>query len=373
VRFRFEVTPAAGVETIAVLVPAGAGAFDAPQLANAGPGEDNGRAITRFTAAHPRGPLICSLVAPAARVDPSAVRVPEVQILLQADDAAVSVRETHVINATGDALLLGTRESPLLRVPLPRDANDVRFGSEAPGLAFEADAHGDVEVLGSLSPGPAPIQIEYRVPVGEEGARLSRRFGVRVPLLRIFVADTGRIAPRSDRLHRARPVRTEDLNYLALEAFDVAPGEEVALTLDRLPPRGAAGAAPARLLAALLGLGLLGWAALPFVRRAGASAGESAPAAEPAHSEREALYAAIRDLDHDFETAKLSAEDHARLRSELRQRAAALIRVEEGGVPASAPAEPRVCPRCAAAAAPEHRFCASCGAPLGAAAAAGAP
>jgi hypothetical protein len=375
VRYRFEFTPAADVETFSVLVPNGVGAFDAPGLANAGAAEDNGRSATRFTAAHPRGPLTFSFVAPAARVDPGAISVHEVEIVMHADDAAINVTETHVVTASGSALLLGTLEAPLLRMPIPQGASDIRFGSDAQGLAFAPQPDGGVAVMGSLAPGEMPIQIAYRVPVTEAGARLTRSFGVRVPLLRVFVADTGRVTPSGARLHRAKPVRTEDLNYLGLEAFDVDAGEEVAIRLDPLPPHGSANPNVARALAGLAGVGLLAWVLLPFARRSG-----GAPAAserdEPARNEREAVYDAIRDLDHDYETAKLSAEDHSRLRDDLRQRAAALIRAEEAGAaipaPGAAPAiapTARACVQCHAVAAPEHRFCASCGAPLGAPAA----
>ncbi len=300
VRFRFAFTPAPGVESFSVLVPEGVGAFDAPGLANAGAAEDNGRAVTRFTAAQPRGPLMFSLVVPPARIDPSAIAVHEVQIVLSADDAAIAVTETHLIAASGSGLLLGTPQSPLLRVPIPGDANDVRFGSEAPGLEFAPDPGGGVAILGSLSPGEVPVQIAYRVPVPEAGARLVRSFDARVPLLRIFVADTGRLAPSSPRLHRARPVRTEDLNYLTLEAFDVEPGEEIALTLDALPPRRAASPTTARAVGALAGLGALAWIALPFLRRGDARGLGDVQHDEPARDERDAIYDAIHDLDHYF-------------------------------------------------------------------------
>ncbi len=383
-RFRFEFTPAVGVETFSVLVPESAGAFDAPGLANAGRVEDGGRTVTRFTAAHPKLPLTFSLLAPPARVDPSAISVREVQIVLHADDAAISVSETHLVAASGDGLLLGTPATPLLRVPIPPGASDVRFGSEAPGLAFAPGPDGAVAVTGSLSPGEVPVQIAYRVPVSPAGARLARSFGAPVALLRIFVADTGRLLPASPRLHRTKPVRTEDLNYLGLEAFDVEAGEEVNVALDPLPPRGGASPALARGLAALGGLALLAWVALPFRARAGSTA--SADAGEPRQAEREAIYQAIRDLDHDFETGKVSADDHARLRESLRLRAAALIRAEASaaaravsgemaGASHAPPATPapadlvRACGQCGAATAPEHRFCPSCGAPLGAPAA----
>jgi hypothetical protein len=360
-RFRFTFTPAIGAEALSVLVPADAGAFDAPGLANLGAVEDNGRSVTRYGVAAPKSAYSFSLLAPAAHIDPSALAAPEVQVIVQADDAAMTVSEIHLLRATGAGLLLGTPQAPLLRVPLPAGASDVRFGSEAKGLEFAPGPDGAVDVLGSLAPGEVPVHIAYRLAVPEGGAQLAREFAVRVPLVRVFVADHGRLAPSAQRLHRARPVRTEDLNYLSFEAFDLAPGEKISLTLGALPPRSGASPTTARAVAAVAALALVFWLLRPVTTR---GAAEPQAAAEPERNEREALYDAIRDLDHDFETAKVSAEDHAQLRGELRAKAAALIAAQEGA-PAP-PAQPHACPSCGAAAQPEHRFCASCGAALGA-------
>jgi hypothetical protein len=109
--------------------------------------------------------------------------------------------------------------------------------------------------------------------------------------------------------------------------------------------------------------------------------GAGAPEAELslARREREALYEAIRDLDHDFETGKVASDDHTRLSEELRARAAALLaqeRAETGssaphskpGSPGRAASEASVgtCPACGIASDPSHRFCAQCGAALAA-------
>jgi len=384
VRFALELAPAPRAERFAVLVPDGAGTLEAPGLTAQGTVDDAGRKVTRYAAAKPAAHYALALNAPAARIDPSAVALHEVQIVVQADDAAIDVNETHVLAVSGDGLVLGTPQSPLLRVPIPADASDVRFGSEAPGLEFSEHPQGGVAVLGSASPGEIPLQIAYRVPVDASGARLVRSFGAKVPLLRVFLADTGRLAPSSPRMHRSRPVRTEDLNYLALEAFDVAPAEEVALALEALPPRRAASAGALRAIAALAAIGVVAWLFAPVALRGGAAASADEPA-DPERDERAALYQAIRDLDHDFETAKVSADDHARLGAELRARAAALLRADESGAARREPtgsdpighlgSDPnwptaaRICASCGAPAADEHRFCASCGAPLGASAA----
>jgi hypothetical protein len=82
--------------------------------------------------------------------------------------------------------------------------------------------------------------------------------------------------------------------------------------------------------------------------------------------EREAVMRSIRDLDEDFETGKLEAEDHSRLRDELRARAVTLLRAErEGAAPAAArTAASERCPGCNGAVRAGDRFCPACGARL---------
>jgi len=200
----------------------------------------------------------------------------------------------------------------------------------------------------------------------------------------VFVADTGRLAPRSERLHRRRPLRTSDLTYLHFEAFEVAAGEEVALEIGQLPPsaRGSGTLALGLALAAAAGAAWL----LISPLRLRSTEGAGAPEAELslARREREALYEAIRDLDHDFETGKVAAEDHARLGDELRGRAAVLLGQERSRAPATGASSPvppgaqraharsdlasgerrNECGVCQAPADPSHRFCAQCGAAL---------
>jgi cytochrome c-type biogenesis protein CcmI len=192
-------------------------------------------------------------------------------------------------------------------------------------------------------------------------------------LLSLYVADTG-VRAESDRLHRRRPVKTPDRTYLALEAFEVEPGETVRLAL---APLGAPSPLPR---AALLGLVVLA-AGLVFafvaapLRPDRADAVEAGP--EDAASERVAVYAALRDLEHDRETGKLADEDYASMRAELRARAAALLRDEDSAPPTPQP-EPVAtvssapCVVCAAPLRATDRFCPSCGARAGAIEATGA-
>lgn len=389
---------------------------------------------------------------------PGDLSLTALRAVLDVDAAAVSVREVHELRAEGETPLLGTLQAPLLRIPLPRQAVELRARSSDAGLELRpvptpgdvgagaetgagAGAAGEsLAVLGSLAPGELHVELEYRLPApaADTPARFARRLPFHIPLLEIYLVDTGDLAPRSKLLHRRRPARDGSTNYLRLEAFEVAPGEEIALTLERLPPRSAVSQVVALAAAWALALGavaiLLGPLVAPFrPRRAqtgaedAAASLDAAPGSAAAHGaayaalreEREALYAAIGDLDHDLETGKLSAADHAELRAELRARAIHLLREEraatlppsgaarasaeasatagssaaDSGAPgadsemraatgaatgADARAESEAPPgaphaaalRCAACgfeAAQAHRFCAHCGAPLQAA------
>ena len=89
---------------------------------------------------------------------------------------------------------------------------------------------------------------------------------------------------------------------------------------------------------------------------------EAPPRSDEISTERAALYAAIDALDEDFETGKLAVEDHARMRDELRARAAQLL-AQERAQPETQPepAAPTACPACDAELPPDARFCAQCG------------
>jgi hypothetical protein len=372
VHFAFELEPARGVEKLVVLVPEDLGELLGAPLSVRGAEDDAGRRVRRYESAPPRGRLAIRLDAAQASLDPGAISVSEVRVVAQADDAAIDVTETHQLEVAAGGLRLGTIETPLLRIPLPAGAADVRFGSEAQGLEFAPHPEGGVALLGTVSPGPLAVQLGYRVPVRATPARLERQFTRRVPLVTVYLADTGRLAPEAERLHRARSAAAGDLTYLAWEAFDVEPGEPVALTIATLAPRANLGPLARRAGTVLAAFAVVAFLVAPLLGRARVAT--AAPTA-PAHGEREALYESLRDLDHDLETGKVSPADHARLRAELRARAIALMRDEErargegephppsaSGAPEAAPH----CESCAASAQPGQRFCGQCGAPLAA-------
>ena len=386
-RFAFEARVPERTGKLVVLLADASARLEAAGLAGPEDAEMDGRRVQRFTREAPaKGPLALAVSLPPARIASGAVSVSEVRAVLRLDDAALDVTETHALRVAGATHVLGTAAAPLLRIPLPEGAERVRFGSDAPGLELAPHPLGGLAALGSVAPGEANIELGYQLALAEAPARLERRFATRVPVLSIFVEDTGRLAPRSERLHRRRPLRTNDLTYLHLEAFEVAADETVGLELGVLPARGRGGRPVA--------LGFVGIAALAAIwlltsplraRREGdvAARGPSEPAAR---DEREAVYEAIRDLDHDFETGKLSAGDHTRLRDELRARALALLEAERAQAASASEARSEAQPsgvsgpgarsgvqpsgvieKCAACGVPAlatHRFCAQCGKPL---------
>jgi hypothetical protein len=378
-RYAFEVAVPAGAERVEILLADRDATLEADGLASPEDAEVDGRAVRRWTLAAPRpGKLALRVSLPPARIAAGAVSVSEVRAVVELDDAALDVSETHLLRVDGDAHVLGTLESPLLRIPLPEGAARLRFGSDAPGIELAPHPEGGLAVLGAVAPGEARVDLGYQLPAGQPPARLVRTFAARTPVLSIFVPDNGRLAPESNRLHRRRPFRENDRTYLHFEAFEVAPGEEVALELGALPPRARSSGALG--LAVVLAAGAAaGWLMIAPLRAQRAARAPDAPGdmeLSAARREREALYEAIRDLDHDFETGKVAAEDHARLRDELRARAAALLAEERAAaspVPPGARAEgERInkldCMRCGAPADPSHRFCAQCGAALSGAA-----
>lgn len=330
------------------------------------PGETeniDGRRYRSFSAASlaPGAGVSLRLELPEMRRDPDALSVAEAQLFLELDPAALLAREVYTLEVEGDTPVVG---EPLLHVSLPAEARDIRFSSDALALGLSAHPDGGLALEGPLPPGESTLEILYRLPVHEGAALLERRFDRPVPLLTVFVADTG-LRIESDRLHRRRPVRTADRTYVHLEAFAVDPAEEIALRLVALPPpRGLPKAASAAFV--LLLAAAAGWMLLAPLRRAPGAATAEAAEESVARREREALYASIRDLDHDFETGKIAEADYGALRDDLRGRAVALLRSErEAGRtrPSSAAAAPasEVCPGCASEARPGDRFCSQCG------------
>lgn len=355
----------AGADRVVVLVPADAPVPKIPGAREEAPQESDGRSWRRFVLGRvpAGGELTLAMEVPAQRVDPDAVAVEEVRIFLELDDAALLVREEHKLVVTGETPVVGRPGEPLLALHLPEDAADLRFDRALFERGLSADEEGGAIFAGPFPPGESSIEVAYHLAIADPDAGIdfARHFDDALPLLSIFVADTG-LRFDSERLHRRRPIATPDRNFLHLEAFQVAPGEIVRLSLAQQK----AAATPPRALLYLL-VALAAGAAVAFLGMplGGTLARErlDEPTDDVARHDRDAVYSALRDLEHDHETGKVSDADYASMRQELRARAAALIRGEQREKPSAAEARTPdpVCPACQAPARAGDRFCAQCG------------
>jgi hypothetical protein len=362
---------ASGVERLVLLAPVQGSVAAPPGFAGPEDASVEGRSYRRFVreSLAPGASVAFGLDVSGAERRPGALELGEVRLFFELDDAALLAREEYHFTVSGSASVVGDREAPLLRIPLPAGAQRLGFH---PDFGLQPDPDGGIAVLGPVPAGESVLEVAYRLPPVVATAELAREFAAPVSLLGVYVVDSGLLVD-SPRLHRRRPVRGNDRTFAHLEGFELEAGETVAIRFAPLPPRrGLPRAATVAL--ACLGAG----AAILFLsaplRRVPEAVEDAAPEASAAQRERESLVVAIRDLDHDYETGKVAEDDWRVLREELRARAMACLREERdaaasggaalasgGAAAAGGPA----CPGCAAVPRPEDRFCAQCGAALG--------
>jgi hypothetical protein len=295
----------------------------------------------------------------------------EVQMWLELDDAALDVREQFELSVSGEGPLHSGSDAPLLCLPLPPGVEGLRFSAKTLAMGIEPDATGGLALRGPFPPGKSVFALSYLLRSGTDGIRFARSFPTNLSLLSMFIADTG-LLTETDRLHRRRPLRTSDRTYIHLEAFEIEPGETVEVNLTSTPsPRPLSRVATIGVVSAAA-IGAIFFLAAPLRAPREQVAAATAATASTA-GERESVYAAIADLEDDFETGKVSAEDHAVMLAELRAQAAELLRLERDATPPAAAPAPPACPSCGAIPQTNARFCSHCGARLGPPTTAGNP
>ena len=286
------------------------------------------------------------------------------KLWLEFDDAALEVEEQHVLRAggvEGETPLVAESGAPLLCLALPAGVVGLHFSPTSLAMGLDPDASGVVAVRGPIPPGDSTLALGYRLPAKGGALRFERRFPRALPLLSVVVADTGILA-ETTRLHRLRSIRSEDRHYLQLEGFEIEPEERVVIDLRQLPARRPLPALASTGFAALAAAGAIAFLIAPL---RGGRRPEDTPETRAGRlaAEREVVYASIRDLDEDFETGKLTEQDHAALRGELRVQAVRLLqaeRAEHEAVPAAA-VKATGCPSCGAELPRDARFCPGCG------------
>ncbi|RIK33972.1 MAG: hypothetical protein DCC52_01895 [Chloroflexi bacterium] len=83
------------------------------------------------------------------------------------------------------------------------------------------------------------------------------------------------------------------------------------------------------------------------------------------YSARENAFEALRDLQFEYATGKLSTADYEQLQARYQVQAADIMRQIDALEPDGARANvPRACPRCHAALSAQDKFCVKCGAKL---------
>jgi hypothetical protein len=283
------------------------------------------------------------------------------KIWLELDDAALVAEEQLVLRVEGDQPLVAESDAPLLCLALPAAAGGLRFSPASMAIGLDHVASGSLAIRGPVPPGDSTLAMGYRIPVAGGALRLERRFPRALPLLSIVVADTGILA-ETTRLHRLRSIRSEDRTYLRLEGFEIGPEESIAIDLRQLPARRPLPRFATTGFAALVAAGAIAFLIAPL--RAGREPEQSGETrATRLAAEREVVYASIRDLDEDFETGKLTSQDHAALRKELRAQAVRLLQAEREAAPLPAP-EAAGCPSCGSDLPRDARFCPGCGVKL---------
>jgi hypothetical protein len=318
--------------------------------------------------AEPGTAIQASIALPAMSDDRSAISIPRTDYWLDADDTFLQVNvEINLVIAPG-AQLAGTREDPLLTFELPDGSEFLGYAQQAQSIGLFRTADGDLGITGPLSPGNVNISFRYRMAVANEKPEIKLHFPMAVDVLNVLIADTG-VAIETDRLHRRRPFRQGPRIYLHREAFSVEPGEVISIGLGLLDS-GSLGRT-SNLFATSLFAGLGAWfivAPLVRVRRTSVVEFEQSRI----RNERELVYHAIRDLEHDYETSKIEEAEYTTMRAELRDRGIALLKaardfpepVVETNEPAAAPVA-AFCVACGTQLDAAWQFCAKCGAPTG--------
>ena len=322
------------------------------------------------------------LTLPESRLDPTLLSVPRGDVWLELDDTRLTANVELQILVEPGAPVAGSPDAPLLQVSIPTGAtlNGIAPEAESLGLIAKGDPSGrdaGFDVVGPIGAGTTSLGFSYSMPARPDGVELDMRFPAEVQTLNVLIADTA-LALDSSRLHRRRPFRSGTRNYLHREAFNIAADEIVDLSLVPLGATGLPQSASIALAIAAAAAGAI-YLFAPL-RTASRKMDVRDSPLDRIQAKREMIYAAIRDLDHDFETAKLEQHDYTQMREGLRAEAIELLRSERDlaalAVEQASPSSPTLvtpasehqtgayCPNCGDAVSASWRFCSHCGGDL---------
>ncbi|MFQ5514128.1 MAG: hypothetical protein ACE5FG_06770 [Myxococcota bacterium] len=288
--------------------------------------------------------------------DAAGVRIKELRLVLDREaDQFRAIQTVVVENPTARVVLRGEDEDPIVRVPLVAGHGSVQtpFGLRGAGTRVEENT---LEMRGPIYPGLRELRLSYDLP--DARIHLDSVLVLTGPIetLDVYVKDFG-VEIDAGPLHPARPTRNGDEIYQRYFGFDLPAGLRLPLRVAALPPRRPPPSWAQALLFALLTGGSLLWVFRPVTETTAEAANESSAEERP---ERQALLAALADLEHDFETGKLSVKDRDRLRRDLKREA--LRALGQHGT-AAREETPAKC-KCGSRPRPGDRFCSACGCAL---------
>jgi hypothetical protein len=284
------------------------------------------------------------------------MEVRSLRLVIQREAGIYRAQQSVLIsNPTLEALVIKPDDPPLFRVALPQGHGSIQapFGRLPQGTEVR---DGTLAIRGPLHPGEHTFTVAFDLP--SDGDALQTEFSVADPLreLEVSVRDFG-IRVDAGALHPGRPAREGDSIYLRYLGFDLPAGTRLPFRVEPLPPTTTPPPWVQGLLVLAVGGGLLFLVYLPVEGAAGAT---QLPVEVQSEGEREAITDALSDLEHDFETGKLSAEDRDRLRAELRREAVLTLARARRSAETVKSEPPSTC-SCGRPFQPGDRFCASCG------------
>jgi len=280
---------------------------------------------------HQRPEQTVDLTVYETTTDPSAVRIASRSLVIAGASPelrAVDIMDILIVENSGDRTYLGDRSGVVLRIPLPRGAQEIR---PQPGFDYGQPRLEDGVLLttGPLPPGSQTVVLSYTVPY--EGTRATLSIGTAMPTstLRALVRDGSyRLSSRS--LIDTGTVEVSGVTYRVLVVDAPVVGDMHVVQVSGLPRTGLLFDLPTGPIIALaVGLaGLIAAAVLTVIvlrrRRVGTETGRAAI------DERLQLAAELNRLDEARAAGELDETAYQEQRSAVLTRLRQLVAREQG-------------------------------------------
>ena len=209
-----------------------------------------------------------------------------------------------------------------LRIPLPRNALDVRLGHGF-GPEGVTPTNEGIVTRTPVLPGETVLLYGYDLPYAGTDVSMEHAWAYPVTDLFVLVPD-GEGTPFSPTLTQAGRVTFEGSAFMVLQGSGLTEGVSSTISVEGLPAITAVTGAVRKVYAdtvmrgaavALLGVIAAGAAAYVVMAGGRRGAGQRAPAISPLEGERRGLVAALADLDDAREAGRLAQAEHEQARA----------------------------------------------------------